>query len=424
MGFGMFSQVLSDWRERAEKPAEALEEGIDPGESVVHQLHGSGPLRVESGDETEEVYGDDEDEALVAVTDRRLVFVVETEADPEWFDVSFTEIRSVELTGRVVRPRLEVRVWGDGSYVVHVDRAQGVNTTVTYLEEAHERWKRVGSVLTNAEKATDDLERRVVAGDLRAAFDAREKAEQKLAKARRLLEETSVETAVLKRQVDRVAETRHRTEIRARTSLATRLVTEGDQGTADGEYEAAYRSYWRARDHLENALALARKHDLSEPATIRDDLERIENHLDHLRVRPVGLAKQAHERARTTTDSTEAVETWRAAHEHYRDALEVGWGSDLEFRGEKGAIRDALVRVVNNRMEAYRWHVEELEAEADELRENGELAKAKRHYEAALDTCGEALELAREYDPEARSWVRENRHRVNAKYESVRWELA
>jgi len=421
-GLGILSRVLSELNGGAKSAAQVIESNTEAGEEVVCRLIGTGPLVVEHDDEA--THGSTESEAFVAVTDRRLVMAVETDGETECVDFQFTAIRRVELSGRVVRPKLELRLWDGTTYRLPVKRTQGLGAELSYLEAAIECWQRVGSMFTNAEQAIDELERAIVDGNLKDAFDSREKSRQKLAQAADVLAETEVETAPLERRIEALEAARHRSEIRARTSLATRLVTEGDQQTRDGEYERAYRSYWRARDQLENAAAIARENELSEPATIREEIDRIEHHLEHLSVRPLGLAKQAHERARLTGHAEEAVENWEAAHEHYRDALEVGWGADLGFRGETEAIRDVLVRVVRNRMWAYTWYVSELETEGDRLRENDEYPQAKRAYEEALARCGEAFEFAREYDLDARATIPETRHRINAKYESVRWELA
>ena len=398
-----------------------VESRLQSDEVLITHLSGTGTLTIEGNSGGTETEGDPEGTVHAAITDRRVLLGCGG-SEQKWHELPYTEIKSVEKAGSLLSPTLSVTVWGVGTHRLSVSQRRALSGAVEYANEAREVWERVGSILTNAQTANSNLERHITAGELGEAFEARDKAERKVEQARALLSETDIETVGLENRIATVETERYRAEIRARLQRATQLVTEGDQQTKRGKYDRAYENYWKARDHLENALVLVRRAEVREPPTARDEIERIEKHLAHLKVRPVGMARQAHERARMTTDPEEAVESWETAFEHYRGALEAGWGTPLDFRGETEHIRAMLVRVVRNLVEAHHWRIDAFESKGDTYKASEEYGRAKQQYESALDSCDRLRELKHEFDEGSREEIRQVRHRLNAKYESVRWE--
>lgn len=396
-----------------------VEDNLQSDEVLVSCLSGSGTLTVERNSGATATEGESAETVYAATTDRRVLLGSESEL---WHELAYTDIKSAEKAGSMLNPALSITVWGVGTYRLPVNQRRALSEAVEYTNEAQDVWERVGSILTNAQAAINELERHITAGELGDAFEARDKAERKVEQARDVLSETEIETVGLENRIEATDTERYRAEIRARHQRATQLVTEGDQQTEKGEYDRAYGSYWKARDHLENALVLVRRAGVEEPPTARPEIERIEKHLAHLKVRPVGMARQAHERARMTTDPEEAVESWEAAFEYYRGALEAGWGTPLDFRGKHDQVRAMLVRVVRNLVDAHRWRIDALESAGDESAERGAYDQAKQHYERGLSSCNRLRELEHEFDEGNREEIRRVRHRLNAKYESVRWE--
>lgn len=421
MVLGNISRLFSN--EDTEEPFESVDGRLSAEEQLLHQLSGQGELVCEASDGTTETRGAPESTVFAVFTDRTVLLGTEHGDVDELVTVQYADIKHVRRTGGVLDSTLEVRVWGEGTYRMPVGNRRKLSAAVEYANEAKEYWERVESLLTNAEKANTQVERHITAGNLRDAFEARDKAGTKLEQARGVLTETDIETAGLQQRIRAVELERYHSEVRARLRRATQLVADGEQQTERAEYDGAYESYWRARDHLENALAIVRRTELEEPPTARSEIARIENHLEHLEVRPIGLAKQAHDRARTTTDPEQAVVAWTEAFEHYRDALEAGWGTSLTFRGDTETIRGMLIRVLRNLVEAHCWLAGELERAGDEYADSGEYERAKDQYKAARDSYDDALEFTWEFRVGDEQALRTERHRLNAKYESVRWKL-
>lgn len=366
----------------------------------------------------------DSETATLIITDRRLFLSAGRETGGGIAEIQFPDVRGVDVTDTVFSNELGIRLWEGGTYRFSVARGESLTEVVEYLQEAHTIWKRVGSVLTNAQKASSELESAVEAGDMRAAFEAREKASAKIEKAKGIVDGAAVETAGIERQIERVQQQRKHSEMRARMTLAEQLAARGNECLQTREYERAHRHFWKARDHLENAVAISKETESTAPPAIEDDLNTVEQRLVLLHIRPLALAKQSQQRARSTTNPETAVRFWYEAFEHYRDALEAGWGTELDFRGETESIREQLIRVNRNRIDAHRWYANSLESEATEYLERGEYSKAIRKYGAARNECDAALEIAREFRAGDSAAIREQRHRLNAEYEAVRWELA
>jgi hypothetical protein len=88
---------------------------------------------------------------------------------------------------------------------------------------------------------------------------------------------------------------------------------------------------------------------------------------DRLIRQPVGLAKQATERALGTDDPAVRVETTQAALEHYRDALTVVWGADREHPYDREELRYRVALLADGLVDARQAYAARLEAIGDTL---------------------------------------------------------
>lgn len=408
------------------EPSEALIEALttrfDSGEAIVHRLPGDGVLEHED-DGTETIRAVTEHDILAVATDRRLFFAVETADSERIIPIPYTDIRAIDVDDGLLHSRLTVRVWASGTYTMEVSDTKELGRAVSYLSEASDIWQRVVAALQETRKATAALETNIEAGRIEQAREARETATRNLDRAAEKLDDATIETGELADRYATATGEFHRAEIRARLTRAETLMTEGRHQTDSAAYAGAYRSYWHARDHLENALMIAIENDIKEPALIQSKLDAVETSLDHLEIRPLALAKQAGERAERTGNIDDEVEAWAAAFEHYRDALTAGWGTGLDFAGNGNELRQRIESVVGSLIEARRNYARQLEAEADRHKTAEEFEHARHGYATACSQLDSARQLAREFRSGDTRAIRDQRHRVDSKLEAVRWEL-
>jgi hypothetical protein len=384
----------SQSREVSDAVVAALDGRIEADEPILYRLPGKDDLHHERDGESRTIAIPTDGEARAIVTDRRLLFVLANETDQTIVEISHLDLKDVDANDGLLRSKLTVAAWNDGSYSLRTAGGDTLGAAVGYLRDAGTCWQQVVAALDDADERTAELGEALEAGELEAAREAREAATAKLDRAATKLDEFAHEPpAPLS---DRLAEARTdlaQTQIRGHFARAKTLMTEAQAQTDAGAYTGAFRSYWHARDHLETALSTARQADISKPAAIDSKLDTIETRLDHLRVRPTALAQQAVERAEGTDKLDVAVEAWQEAFEHYRDALTAGWGTDIEFAGDTRDIRFQTEVIIANLIDA-RWRLAaQYEDEADEA--EGE--RATELYDEALAQLEAAQDLASEF---------------------------
>ena len=383
-----------------------LEESPESDESLQYRLPGDGPLVHDSGGRDER-HGTDA--SLAAVTDHRLLFVVAGDGTAV-LDVAHTDISDTDLDSGLFNTALTVETWEASRYrfqpaggettaaVEYIERAsdcwQFVETLLQELEGHAERirtaiearkFRTVAAVLEEAGETTDELDDRVAAAGLESALGER------VAAARRNLQRTRVKT---------------------RRELARSLVDEATSRHLEGDpdYIGAYSRYDRAREQLSTAHTVAAKHDLEADA-VEDALDRVETRLDRLARQPVGLAKQATERALGTDDPAVRVETTWSALEHYRDALTVAWGADRERPYDREELRYRAALLVDAR----RAYAARLEATGDALAKEGDHERARERYRAAVAQLDAAVDSAGEFRTPDADPVERERARVEQK---------
>jgi hypothetical protein len=377
---------------------------ITEGERGKYRLPGKAGLVHDHEDGTETIEKPAGGQSLALVTDRKLLFVLASEQTSTVRDISYTNVRSVDAKDGLIRSKLTVKAWGEGEYRFKIADSTDLGAAVSYIDTAAECWQRVISFVEDATEQTKAMGQRLEAGDLDGAEQPREAARNKLERAKSFLTNTDIEPPqTLVDRVDSAATEHIRTEIRNRLTRAETLITQAKYEADAREYTGAYRSYTKARSHLERARELAWEADLPEPQAIETKLETIDNRLRHLEVRPLALAKQACERADGTDKLDVEVEAWQEAFDHYRDALTAGWGTDLEFEGDTWDIKLKIELIVSKLIEKRRELATQYEQQGDELADSTPGA-AIENYEAALDQLEQAQQFAAEFrtgDPAA-----------------------
>jgi hypothetical protein len=401
----------------------ALDARFNENERALHQLPGSADLEHEQDGDHRTIPAATTDGVLAVVTDQRLFFGIQAPDSEEIIGIPHTDIRKVDVDEGLLRSTLSVRVWGEGRYELEVSESEQLQAAVSTLTQASTVWQFVVSALQDACEETGTLETHLEAGRPGKAHEAREKANRKLDRASSKIENSDVESPALDERLQSTREELHRAEIRARIARAKTLMTEAGHQTESAAYAGAYRSYWRARDHLENALMIAIENDIQEPALIQSELKTVENRLDHLEVRPIALAKQASERASGTDNLADEVAAWQASFEHYRDALTAGWGTGLDFVGDETELRLRIETVVGNLIAARREYARELEVKGKDHETVESYEQATHQYQMAREELTSAEQLAREFragDPDS---IRDQRERIESKLDAATWSL-
>lgn len=402
----------------------ALESHFNEDERALHQLPGSADLEHEQDGDHQTIPAATNDGVLAVVTDQRLFFGVQAPDTEQIIVIPHTDIRNVDVDEGLLRSTLSVRVWGEGRYDLEVSDTERLQAAVSTLTQASKVWQFVVSALQDAREETATLETQLEAGRPGKAHKVRETVNQKLERARGKIENSDFESAALDERIRSTQEEQHRAEIRARLARAKTLMTEAGHQTESAAYAGAYRSYWRARDHLENALMISIENGIQEPALIQSELKTVENRLEHLEVRPTALAKQASERARETDNTADEVEAWQAAFEHYRDALTAGWGTGLDFAGDETELQARIETVVGTLIEARRAYARELETYGKDHETVESYEQAYHQYQTAREELTAAEQLAREFRTGNPDAIRDQLDRIDSKLETVDWVRA
>lgn len=408
-----FSQKGSDEPTRGDI-LEAIGPHLTPDEELQHYIPGKAGVVHENSGTVEEIQPAEEGGSFMAVTDRQLVFAVVTESGEVVIDVPLIDVQKAEIESGFLKTTLSITVWNRGTYRFQPAAVDSVEDAVAFLNQASECWGIVDGLLDDLNVTTSALGEHIRKGRTDEAQETLRAANRKLDRAQARIEAAGLERALVSR-VESARTDLHRTRIRALLVRAETLATEAKHQTDAGAYTGAYSRYHRARDHLETALAIAGEYGIEKSPVITAGLWELENRIENLTVQPMALAKQARERATTTDNVDVAVETWKQAFEHYRDALTAGWGVDSDFVGDHDDLRVQIETAVAHLIEARREYAAELEARGDEDREGERVDNARYRYEQALDQLQAAHQLSREFragDPER---IGEERDRLASK---------
>jgi len=378
---------------------------LESGETVEYRLPGDDDLRSVRDGGTETIPVAAGGQAFAIATDRELLFAVETPNGGATIEIPYTDIRAIEIDSGLLGATLRVEVWGEGTYEFSPSRSGPLAETEAFLKRISECWQRVVGALEGAQDQAELIRGHLVAGRLDAAADATETAARKLERAEEKVSQSGDGAAeILSERIDETRRELLRTRMEARIERAETLLREAKHQTDATAYGGAYRSYERAREHLETALLIDIRQEFGRTDELQSRVSDIETHIDHLEVRPMALALQARERAQKTETKHVEVSAWEEAFEHYRDALTEGWGTDLDFSAGEDELAFETECVVGYLIRARREYADELETRADEERQSGNVEAAVEHVDVACDQIRAAKDLAKQFrsgDPEA-----------------------
>lgn len=381
-----------------QRMVEALESRLEETEDVEYQLTSTGSLtHEETGGDTYKKGGGDGG-TLLAVTDRKLVFVVDTRSGLETADIPFTDLKDITADCGLLQTTLSVRVWGRGSYSFSPGDGDKATRIAEFATNGSRTWQRVVAALQDARQHISTIETYVADGDMDAARSARESARSNLHTAQTRIEEgPRWFQSPLADRSDRVATELSRTWMEARFERGQTLCDDAVTWTEAGRYDDAAVAFQRAREHLERALTIAIEDGFTRASAIQASLSDLRDKLERLQSRPLALADRARDRAQTADRPESAVVAWSAALGRYRDALEAGWGLDVAFDGDADALRLQIEWVVANLVRERCRLAARLQAAGEDHRVSGSAIQARDHYCAAADQIAMARRLATQY---------------------------
>lgn len=345
-------------------------------------------------------------QALAAVTDVRVVFVVGTPDGDRSVSVPLSDVVAVTVDGAVFGGELSIRTADDDRYVF---ACRGdLDAVAEYVDVGSQAWTRAYSLLDDARERLRDAERYRETAGFSDAIDAVEEGLGAMESARERLA-TFGEGAARALEPE-AAELRGALESRRREIHAEHGVHAHERARehwGNRRYERAHDAYLEARTAIERAQ------ELETTSALADRLDRIDRELQDLADAPLSYARAMVEEAEASDDALTTAQCWEVAVERFRDVYALDWGrEDDRFSGDHEEIRDrvlsALDELVAHRVAA----TEDLLDEAEWLRQSDDVAGARE----ALDDARESLDRTEEL-------VAELSHREYPELEAARREL-
>jgi len=396
-GGGLRSQLLGEELPTEEHLVEALESSLEESERVVYQFASGGGLvhDNESGADTREMGGEG---VLLAVTDRKLAFVVDDGSEVRTATVTYADLRAAEATSGFLRSEFAVTVWGRGTLRFEPSDSEDLEDAAEYVSEASTVWQRAVAALQDARQHLVTIEDRLVAGETEAAMQARASARDHVETAiERSSAAPSPTDEALRDRAETVANDLLQTCVEARLKRVKRLTETIESSLSGNEFQDADDAFRRARTHIEEADSLSERVSEDYSKAFEKLRERLRDQRERLESGPLEHAKKAHSRAREADSLHEAVRAWEHALSWYRTTLVAGWGTDTDFDGETDPLRVQIEwlagRVVRLREEL----ADRYEREADTFEAVGNETLSTDRYETACGHLLAAEHLATQY---------------------------
>lgn len=362
----------------------ALAPVLEDEERVQYVLVSSKGIEQTTDGRTTTVEPDADHDAYAVVTDFRILFFVGSDAAEPSLDIEFdlASISMVEARSSLLSSSLVVVSGGSTTVKFTPSSGPDLEDVADYIDRIGSAWADLYRAIDATREAIDAFEERLTAG---------EDAHEELTTARSRLsnayhhathnEDGSVE--VMRSMVEPVEAELDRLQVEARLDRVDELLATAEERA---EFDAAVTSLVEARDRLDEARD-ALDPDLLDGDAATDTIEDRAAALDEFAASLLADAEDACHRAADADDPDAAATAWEAALERYRTLLAADWdglgGVDAD------ALRSQLAWVVGRRIDALLALAADLEAEGDDLDDEGadgatdsyELAKA--HVESA-----------------------------------------
>ncbi len=399
-GESLRSRLRGGNRQTGEVLVDAVSASLAGPERVVHDLTSTGALVYERRGETQEKGGEG---TLVVATDRKLVFAVDTGAGVETSEVSYTDLRAVGIDSGFLHTEVFVRIWGRGTIRFEPHQTGVAEEFVAFVDAASDVWDRVVAALQDARQYIAELPDRLVENEDEAveihaaAREAIETARERAATA------PGAVTAAIEARIETVERELARTRAEGRLDRARELHGEAGDLVRANRFAAAVETHRRARSDLELVTSLIEEWGFDLRARLGTERERLADQRTLLESRPLERAEEALARAHEAETRNDAVRAWEHALACYREALTLGWGTDIDI-GDTDALRMQVQWLVGRVVERRRELADRYEAEGDTFCALAVEGVGRDRYETACVHLVAAHRLAVQYrtgDPTA-----------------------
>lgn len=393
----------------------AVEDQLDTDEEVEYRIPSTDSLTLEDGDETEKIPVAADGQSLAVVTDRQLLFAVETPNGESIIDVPYTDLKAIEVKDGLLGTALAVSVWAVGTYNFSPSETEPLERAAEFADRISDCWQQVVAALEQVDEQAEEIQESLESGRLGAAEEALAVAERNLDRARSKAETDGFGASdAMGARIEAREKALDRARIEGRLDRVDTLLREARHQTDSRAYTGAYKSYQRAREHLETALVIDVEWDFGRCFEIQEQIDTLETRVENLRVRPMALAHQAKERADGTEKIDVKVQALREAFEHYRDALTAGWGIDSDF-SSRADLREHIESVVGELIETRRQFATELTEDGDRYRAAGDESMAQERYKMASNQLDAAETLAKQFRAGDRAAIQEQQGDVSTR---------
>ena len=375
------------------KMDEALATRLEPTEQVAYRLTSDGGVVHELHDETRERGGG----TLCAVTDRKLVFVVDAGSGIETADVPYEELTNVEVKSGFLRTNLAVQVWGHGTLRFNPDDSSTAEAVVRFVTDAIDWWQNAVAALQDAKQHGTELTRHIEAENREAAADARRSVSENLTAAKDAADAANgVVKTPIEERIARVEVELARARMEVHFDRGRALAPTAFNLAMAARYDEAQESLERARRHVDTAFEIAQERGFSDRNRVRSLRNFLEEEAEELGSKPLERAEQALARAREAAGDHNSLREWEHALSCYRDALTAGWGTDT-YEGDTDSLRMEIEWLVAQVIDYRRSLADRYEAEGNTFEALDAHTVTLDRYESACAHLATAARLAAEY---------------------------
>lgn len=384
------------------EPLETYLEGAETAKYVLRNKKSG--LTIEDGDSTQTFTPNDEYQAVALVTDVRVLFVLGNAFGDETKEIQLGEIVEAKAeTSRLRKSTLIIATLSDGIWKFPCRS----NTTevANDVDEMAQIWANAGRLLDDVESQAAAAEDALTGDDYSRAREELDGADRNIETARQRIRE--IGQGAIDRVEQRATDLREwvmelQREIYAVEGASAHAQAQSDW--RDGNYEFAAAAYDEAIDAYEQAL------DMDGPRPDRETLvQRAKGAVSErelLRVGPLVDADSARRRASAIEDPEKAAHEWEHALDVYREMLSLEWGREQEeFVVDKKTIREQTTAVADDAIEDHHEAGRQWLTSGDKLAVQGRREQAREVYERARKQFEQALQLAREVQPEHEDYL-------------------
>jgi len=401
-----------------------LVEYLDDTERVAFLLSNKKKgLRRESDRENTAFRPGDNYQAIAAVTDQRVLFVIgDAEGDGDsQFAVPYTEIEDVKTGRSVLTKHLDVWTTEGVRWRFSVRSTVDLEPAAAYVDSAAVVWSRVESKLRDARKHIADIETSADDCDHEAAQAAADEARSHIEEARRVAPDlTEDRNNAIWERIEWTQEKLDYSRIASHRSRARDFVTEAESQWRKESYNKAYESYEQAREEYETALRIASEHQYDEREEVLDALDRVNQNIDHLSKSPLRRAEQTRNRAAAIDDADIAADLWEDALEKYQTALVLDWGNDNQrFAGDKDEITAEIEHCVDRIQYTRTELADRHRTTGDWYVQSQQYQRARDQYLIALTHLEQGLSIAEELLPSVPEAIRTAHEQLEALVEQT-----